>query len=180
MKLLSLLFGLLAVALYLLCFWLKTAKSIVACRVLSSLFYVLQYLLLSAFVGAAMDAAALACSYIAYRRDTGFVKRYKIPILIVSYATIVTVGLLLYTGPISLLAIGGVLFESTSNWMRREKVIRLVSLPAVPCWLIYNIAAGAYGAAIGSALALFSVIGALIRYSRLERAEREDGKTAEA
>ena len=74
MKLLSLLFGLLAVALYLLCFWLKTAKSIVACRVLSSLFYVLQYLLLSAFVGAAMDAAALVCSYIAYRRDTPFVK----------------------------------------------------------------------------------------------------------
>lgn len=178
MKLLSLLFGLLAVALYLLCFWLKTAKSIVACRVLSSLFYVLQYLLLSAFVGAAMDAAALFCSYIAYRRDTGFVKRHKIPILIVSYATIVTVGLLLYTGPISLLAIVGVLFESTSNWMRREKVIRLVSLPAVPCWLIYNIAAGAYGAAIGSALALISVIGALIRYSRLERAERDAGKTA--
>ena len=173
MKILSLIFGILGVVLYLLCFQLKHAKSIIACRVLSSLFYVLQYLLLFAFVGAAMDAAALVTSYIAYRRDTAFVKRHKIPILILTNAAIVTVGILLYTSPISLLAVAGVLFESASNWMKKEKTIRLVSLPAVPCWLIYNLAAGAYGAAIGSFLALLSLISAMIRYSAAEKAEKQ-------
>ena len=164
MKVISFLVGLVAVGLYLLCFQLKSAKQIVACRVLSSLFYVLQYCLLLAFVGAAMDAAALVTSFIAYKKDTPFVTRYRIPILVLIHLGIVAVGLWLYVNPISLLAMAGVLFESASNWMKKEKTIRLVSLFGVPCWLVYNVAVGAYGAAVGSLLALISVITALIRY----------------
>ena len=171
MKIAALILGLVAVALYLLCFQLKSAKSIIACRFLSSVFYVLQYFLLGAFVGAAMDAAAAITAAISYRKDTPFVKKHKIPILIASNAVIITVGILLYDSVFSLLAIAGVLLESASNWMKNEKLLRIVSLFAVPCWLIYNVVYEAYGSALGSILALISVITALVRYSKTEKPE---------
>ncbi len=161
----SLIAGLSAVALYLLCFQLGSAKKILACKILSSLLYVIQYLLLSAFVGAAMDASSLITSAFAYKKEARFVKKYKIPILIILHAAIVAVGFSLYENPFSLLPIAGVLFESAAGWMKTEKMIRIVSLFSVPCWLIYNIISGAYGSAVGSVLALISIISALIRYS---------------
>ena len=72
----SLIAGVGGVALYLLCFQLKSAKKILACRLLSSVLYVTQYLLLFAFVGAAMDAAACVTNAFAYKKDTDFVKKY--------------------------------------------------------------------------------------------------------
>ena len=165
MKIASLIAGIGGVALYLLCFQLKSAKKILACRLLSSVLYVTQYLLLFAFVGAAMDAAACITAAFAYKKDTAFVKKYKIPILAVTNIGIIAVGILLYENVFSILAIAGVLFESASGWMRNEKLIRIVSLFGVPCWLVYNVVSGAYGSAVGSVLALISIISALIRYS---------------
>ena len=165
MKTASLIAGLSAVALYLLCFQLKSAKKIIACKLLSSVLYVLQYVLLSAFVGAAMDSAAVVTSFFAYKKDTKLVKKFKIPILVVLHLGIVIIGLLLYENPFSILPIFGVLFESAAGWMKTEKMIRFISLLAAPCWLIYNLVAGAYGSAVGSVLAIISIILALVRYS---------------
>ncbi len=166
MKTASLIAGLLAVALYLLCFQLRSAKKIIFCKLLSSVLYVLQYVLLFAFVGAAMDTAALVTSAFAYKKDSAFVKKHKRTILILTNAGIVAVGLLLYETPFSLLAIAGVIFESAACWMKSEKMIRTVSLFAIPCWLTYNVAAGAYGSAIGNVLAAISIVTALVRYSK--------------
>ena len=156
--------GIIAVALFLLCFQLKTRRSIIICNICSRAMYVLQYLLLFAFVGAAMDTASVATSTFAYKKDTNFVRKYKIPILIFLHAGILTIGILLYTNIFSLFAIFGVLFESAASWMRREKMIRIISIFSVLSWLVYNIVSGAYGSAIGSVLALVSIISALIRY----------------
>lgn len=167
----SLIAGLGAVALYLLCFQLKSARKIIFCKLLSSVLYVTQYVLLFAFVGAAMDAASLVTSTFAYKKDTDFVRKYKIPILILTNAGIITVGLLLYENIFSLLPIAGVIFESAACWMKTEKRIRIVSLFAIPFWLVYNVIAGAYGSAIGSFLAAVSVITALVRYSKKNKKE---------
>ena len=164
MKTASLITGLLGVGLYLLCFQLKSAKKILACKLLSSVLYVLQYLLLFAFVGAAMDTASVVTSTFAYKKDTNFVRKYKIPILIFLHAGILTIGFLLYANVFSLFAIFGVLFESVASWMRKEKMIRIISIFSVLSWLVYNIVSGAYGSAVGSVLALVSIISALIRY----------------
>ncbi len=182
MQIASLIVGIGAVALYLLCFQLKNARAIIACRFLSSILYVVQYLLLFAFVGAAMDAAAGIANGIAYKKDTPFVKKYKIPILIAVNAAIIAAGLLLYESPVSLLPIIAVIFESTSNWMKNEKRLRIVSLIGVPFWLVYNAICGAYAATLGSLLAIFSIISALVRYSKLDKAKGDEleKKRAEA
>ena len=48
--------------------------------------------------------------------------------------------------------------------MRKEKMIRFISIFSVLSWLVYNIVSGAYGSAVGSVLTLVSIISALIRY----------------
>ncbi|MBO5907105.1 MAG: YgjV family protein [Clostridia bacterium] len=176
MQIASLIVGIGAVALYLLCFQLKRAKAIIACRFLSSILYVLQYLLLFALVGAAMDASAAIANGIAYKKDTPFVKRWRVPIVILINSMIVVVGLLLYESPISLLPIIAAVLESTSNWMKNEKWLRIVSFISVPFWLVYNAICGAYAAVLGSALAMVSIISALVRYSGIDKSEAEDEK----
>lgn len=171
MRTASLIAGISAVALYLLCFQLKSARKIIACKLISSVLYVLQYVLLSAFVGAAMDASAVVTSYLALKKDAPFIKKYKAPILVLLHAGIIAVGLMLYENLFSLLPIAGVLFESAAGWMKTEKMIRIVSLFAVPCWLVYNFISGAYGSAVGSILALISIISALMRYSSKKDSE---------
>lgn len=168
MQIASLIAGLSAVALYLLCFQLKSAKQIIACKLVSSILYVVQYLLLFAFVGAAMDTAAFVTSYFAYKKDTPIVKKFKIPIIVISNILILIVGLSLYVNIFSLLPIAGVMFESAASWMKREKMIRIVSIFAVPCWFVYNLVSGAYGSAVGSILAFSSIIISLMRYSESE------------
>ena len=175
----SLIAGIGGVALYLICFQLKSAKKILACRLLSSLLYVTQYLLLYAFVGAAMDAAACVTNAFAYKKDSALVKKYKAYIIAITNIAIVTIGILLYENVFSLLPIAGVLCESISGWMKNEKLIRIVSLFGVPCWLVYNVVSGAYGSAVGSLLALISIISALIRFSREPLVENNEKSVKE-
>ena len=103
------------------------------------------------------------------QKDAPWVKKYKILILIVTNLAILAVGILLYENIFSLLPIAGVLLESAAGWMKNEKRIRIVSLFAVPCWLVYNIISRAYGSVIGSVLAFISIIVALIRYSKKKK-----------
>ena len=154
--------GVIAVLLFLLCFQLKTRKSIIVCNIFSRAMYILQYILLFAFVGAAMDGSALLSSLIASKRDSRIVRRFRIPIFIFVNVIIVTVGILLYESIFSIAAILGVLFETVALWMSREQVIRILSLFAAPLWLIYNVSCGAWGSAVGSVLTIISIIVALV------------------
>ena len=54
--------------------------------------------------------------------------------------------------------------------MKREKMIRILHLLAIPCWGTYNVVAGAYGSAIGNLLALVSILTALRRYKHKKEA----------
>ena len=166
MQIASLLAGLSAVALYLLCFQLKSAKQIIACKLVSSILYVVQYLLLFAFVGAAMDAAAFITSYLAYKKDTRVIKKLKIPIIIVSNILIAAVGLSLYENIFSLFPIVGVLLHTSAFWIKNERIIRIVSLLGSPFWFVYNLTSLAYGSAIGDILTMVSIIIAMIRYRK--------------
>ena len=170
----SLIAGFSAVLFYLLCFQFKNAKSIIACRLLSSVLYTVQYILLFAFVGAAMDAFAIVMSTLAYNKDKPFIKRFKIPIVVTTSIIIAAIGLLLYENIFSLLPIAGVLLEGISSWMKNEKLIRIVSLFAIPCWFAYNIVTRAYGAAFGSIFALISVISSLVRYSDSKKQHNDE------
>ena len=170
-QILSLIAGVLAVTLYVACFQLKNRKSIIICNILSRVFYVLQYCFLGSFTGAVMDISAMPASFVASKKNHPFVKRFKLPIIILVNLIIVTVGLLsmllLDNGnPLGILSILGVLFETIALWFTKENHIRIVSLLGAPCWFVYNMLCGAYASAVGSVLTIISIIVALVRYKK--------------
>ncbi len=156
-------FGVIAVAAFLLSFQFKARKNIIIVSLLSRIFYILQYILLGAFEGVAMDFVGLISSFVAKNKDKGFIsKHYKILIAIINLG-LIAVGILLYKNIFSVFAPLGVFFEITALFLTKEKNIRIVSLISAPFWLVYNLANQAYGSALGSVLVMISIISAIIR-----------------
>ena len=126
--------------------------------------YILQYLLLFAFEGAAMDVSAIPSSVLAARKHTPFVQKYKWGILLGVNAFVIVIGFLVWQDWLSWVPVVGVLLETNALWLSREKYIRIFSLAALPFWLFYNLRCGAYGAALGNVLVIGSIVSAMYRY----------------
>lgn len=47
--------------------------------------------------------------------------------------------------------------------MTKEKYIRLISLAVGPCWLVYNLAVGAFTGALNEVFAMTSIVIGLVR-----------------
>lgn len=156
--------GVVAVILYLLGYLQKKRKTIILFNATSRFFYIIQYILLSAFEGAVLDIAGIISSVLAQKKDTPFIKKHIKAFIIVINLLIVLSGLLIYKNIFSLLPVLGVLFHTIAFWINDEKIIRRVSLLGCPFWLAYNIINGAYGSCIGDVLSIMSLLTAMMRY----------------
>lgn len=163
--------GLCAVAAFVLSFQLKTRRNIIALNAVSRIFYLLQYVLLGAYEGAAFDMVAFAVVLFCQNRDKGFIKKHFTLVFILCNAVIVGTGLALYRNIFSLLPMFGVVFETLALWLRRERGIRIVSLASVPFWFAYNLVSLAYGSIVGNVIAIFSIGIAILRYDILKKSE---------
>lgn len=164
MKTAALIVGLAAVFFFLLSFQFPKRRTIIACNVISRVLYILQYLLLFAFEGAAMDISAIPTSVLASKKHTAWVQKCKWPILIGVNAIVIAVGILVWQDHLSWVPVVGVLLETNALWLSRERQIRFWSLAALPFWLFYNLRCGAWGAALGNVLVIGSIVTAIWRY----------------
>lgn len=164
MNILAQIIGISAVVFYLLSYQCKRRSNIIVVNIISRILYVVQYILLGAFVGAALDFSGMITSFAAEKKDRFINKRFGKAIPYIFAILLVAVGLSVYENVFSILAICGILLETTAFWMTNEKKIRIVSFLAAPFWLVYNIVNQAYGSAIGSVLAMVSIAIAMVRY----------------
>lgn len=164
MKTAALITGLAAVFFFLLSYQFPKRRAIIVCNVVSRVLYILQYLLLFAFEGAAMDISAIPSSVFAARKHTPFVQKHRWKIVLGVNLFVLVIGILVWQDRLSWVPVAGVLLETNALWMSREKHIRVFSLAALPFWLFYNLRCGAYGAALGNVLATASIVMAMLRY----------------
>ncbi len=164
MKYIASIIGISAVIMFVLSYQLKSRRGIIIFNAGSRVLYVVQYLFLGAFEGAALDIVALLVSLLAQRRSKGFIERHLKLSIIGSNLFIIAVGLLLYQNIFSLFPIIGVIFETGALWLTNEKHIRFVSFFGAPCWLVYNVVTFAYGSAIGNVITMVSIIIAILHY----------------
>lgn len=162
----ALIVGLAAVFFFLLSYQFPKRRAIIACNVVSRVLYILQYLLLFAFEGAAMDISAIPSSVLAARKHTPFVQKHRRAVVFGVNAFVIVIGILVWQDWLSWVPVVGVLLETNALWMTREKHIRWLSLAALPFWLFYNLRCGAYGAALGNVLVVGSIVMAIARYDR--------------
>ncbi len=164
--------GLAAVGLYLLSYQLKKRKHIVWVTCASNALYVLQYLLLGAFSGAVMDFMSTVSSFLAAKKNEPSLKRHSKWLVWANLLTITAVGLVsaLIKGEwLELLPIAGALFQTGGLWCDDEQTIRKFGLCSAPFWLVYNFISQAYGASLGSVIAIVSIIIAMIRYRKKDK-----------
>ena len=158
--------GNMAVILFLLSFQFKKRKNILIVNIVSRSLYVLQYIVLGAFEGAVLDFMGMLSSVIAKYKEKNFVRKNWVFFLVVIDAVLIAAGLAFYENVFSLFAIGGIVLEVTALWLTNEKHIRALSLASTPFWFTYNVANSAYGSAVGSFLAMVSIIVAMARYDK--------------
>ena len=169
MLIISQIIGILAVALYLLSYQLKKRKHIVWVTCISNALYVLQYLLLGAFSGAVMDLMSTISSFFAAKKTDPPFNRHIRALAFVNIFAIVAIGLIsaaVQREWIELLPIAGAVLQTGGLWCDDEQTIRKFGLCSAPFWLVYNFISQAYGAALGSVIAIISIIIAMIRYRK--------------
>ncbi len=156
--------GILAVVTFVLSYQFKRRKSIIAVNALSSMLYVVQYVLLGAFEGAAADVLSSIFTVVAHNKDKGFVAKHTRLMSALMFVSMVGLGLVLYRNIFSLFSIAGALLQMGAFWLNKERTIRLVSFLSTPCWFIYNFANQAFGPAVGSVMTMGSIGLAIYRY----------------
>lgn len=156
--------GLLAVATFLLSYQQKKRKNIIFLNATSRVLYIIQYIMLGAFEGAALDIMGTFSSVAAQNKDKGFIRKHVKAVFILINAVIFLIGILLYKNIFSLFPVIGVFLHTSAFWISDEKTIRRVSFLGSPFWLIYNLASCAYGSAVGDLLTMVSIGIAIYRY----------------
>ncbi|MBO4941102.1 MAG: YgjV family protein [Clostridia bacterium] len=156
--------GILGVSTFLLSYQLKKRNNIIVVNAISSVLYVLQYILLGAFEGAALDILAAVSTVAAHNKDKGFIAKHTTFVITILTLSFCIAGMVFYKNIFSLCSVTGAILQNSAFWITKEKVLRRVSFAASPFWLVYNLTSGAYGSAIGSALSIVSIGLAIFRY----------------
>ena len=164
MFLLAQIVGIVGVATFLISYQLKKRKHIILVNATSSVLYVLQYVLLGAMEGAAIDILSTVATVAAHQKHNKFIAKYQTAVIILLNLAFVIAGLCLYENIFSLFPIAGAMLQTSAFWISSETKIRCVSFLGAPFWLVYNLASQAYGASIGSALSIVSIGLAIYRY----------------
>ena len=161
--------GIAGVILFLLSYQLKKRRHIVWVTCVSNLLYVLQYILLGAFSGAVMDFMSTVSSFLAAKKNAPSFRAHTKALIWTNMAVIAVVGLIsafVQHQWIELLPVAGTLLQAGSMWCDDEQNIRKLGLLGAPFWLVYNFISQAYGATLGSVIAIISIIIAMIRYRK--------------
>lgn len=171
-EIIAMIVGVIAVTLYFLGYLQKKRQNIILFNVTSRILYILQYILLGAFSGAALDVAGAVSSILAERKNKiSLIKKHTKLFVIIMDIIIVIVGLFLYKSIFDVLPIIGVLLHTTAFWIDDEKAIRRVSFLGSPFWLVYNFVSGAYPSCIGDILSMVSIAIAMVRYGDFKKKE---------
>ena len=156
--------GVFAVVTFLLSYQFRKRKHIVLVNSISSILYVLQYILLGAFEGAAIDILSAVSAVAAHNKDRKWIEKHMKTIVAVLNLAILGAGLYLYKNIFSLFPVVGAILQTSAFWITGEKRIRQVSFLGAPFWLVYNLVSQAYGSAVGSLLSIVSIGLAIYRY----------------
>ena len=145
---------------------------IVLLKTLGSVMFVLQYILLKAWTGAAMDGIGILRNVIfIFAVKNG--KPMLVWIIVFSVLTIV-LGAATFEGYISLLAITAKLLSCVSYGINSARVIRMINLPSSGCWLVYNGLHFSLAGILNEILVLISIIIAEIRFNYSKKTNKKE------
>ncbi len=150
----------------------KTRRKILGVQIAAAILFIIHYILLGAYTGAALNAIALSRSTIYFNSDK---KWAKSPVWLVLFVVISgAAGLMTWEGWYSFLPPLAMILTTISYWLKNETKIRLVTFPSSPCWLGYNIITGSVAGVVTECIVMTSLLIAIFRYDILGKRKNNE------
>lgn len=159
--------GFLGAIAYFIVFQQKRRSLILALSVAASSFFVLHFILLGAYTGAAMNAVSVFRSIIYYFNDKKFFSGKAWLALFIGVSVISCA--LTWNDAFSLFPLFSMTTTSVSFWLKNERYIRLVTLPTSPSWFIYNFHTHSIAGMITEIIIASSLVISIIRYDIMKK-----------
>ncbi len=159
------LIGLIAMVAWVSSIQLNKKDKILELQIIASLFYAVHYGLLDAMSAVGVTIVSiirLTTIYIIEKKG----KTVPVYVLLIFMAMLVGVGVITYTGPISVLPIIITMIYTYCTWQKNTKVIRIGFFCAGWMWILYNFTVGAYVLMIGNALEVISSTVSFFRFDK--------------
>lgn len=154
--------GILGIIASILSFQNNDHKKIMFLRTTNEALFAVQYILLGAYTGAAMNIAGcvrnLLFAHKVARNESTVASR------IVFCIIFTTSGILTWNGFSSILVIFAKVLSTMAYGSSRTGRIRLLILTTSTCWLVYNFFVSSYTGAVCEILTLCSVVSGIIRF----------------
>lgn len=145
----------------------KKRKGIIGVQIGAAVLFIIHYILLGAYTGAALNFIGLLRSIVFINNDK---KWAKSPVWLGVFVVISAVSsVLTWVDWYSVLPAAAMILTTVSYWLKSETKIRLVTFPSSPCWLIYNIITGSVAGIITECIVMSSLIIAIVRYDILKK-----------
>ncbi len=154
--------GIIGLVLCVIPFQFKKHKGIVLCKMASEIVFAVQYFIMGAYTGAWLDLISGLRNFLFYK----FVKNGKstLPVILIFSSIVVFLGIMSWSGAISLLPVIAKVLTTVSYGMKRERLLRYITLPSCILWIIYNAMVGGWEALIGDCLGLCSILIAIYKF----------------
>ena len=139
-------------------FQMNKHKQIMIMQILATSLFGLQYFLLGAYTGMAVDIIAIIRGIVFYNKD----KKWASSIMFI--ALFIVSGIFTWQGASSLLVVGAMILNTFSFSFTKPKLVRSTILISSPLMLIYNILTGSIGGIINELCVEISSVVGLFRY----------------
>ncbi|MDD5602931.1 MAG: YgjV family protein [Eubacteriales bacterium] len=154
--------GFIGLALAVLSFQSRRLKGILLFQTLANAAFIVHYVLLGAYTGAAINFLGAFRNIVFYNKEKSWAsKKFWLYFFITVY---IASGIASWENIYSLLPILGVIMTTMAYWVKDAAITRKLVLPGTIFWLVYSIAVFSIAGTITEILILVSVITSIVRY----------------
>lgn len=157
-------FSIIAMALTVLSFQMKTKKQILVVQTAGSAFFLASYILFESWAAVCLNVVFLIRNTVFYFKDKKWASNRFWLYLILTL--VIVAGTFSFKTYLDLLPIVGSVFGTVAAYMKRENMFRLLKLGDSPCWLIYNLSIPSIGGSVCEIVNIASILIGLIRYRK--------------
>lgn len=164
-------FGILGVICFIASFQIKNNKKLFLVQILANIMFGIQFVLLSAYTGCVSLVICIVRNLLMMRRNQWkWTNSWVICGLLLTLSLGNTV--LNWEGWFSIFSFGAVAGSTIGYWSNNARAIRTSNLfCASPCWIVYDVAVGAWAGVINEIIAMVSILISVYRFGWKELGE---------
>ncbi len=154
----------------------KTKRGILMTVVAAMSVVSIYYFLKGTVAGGLMNILSILRSLAFDRKDAG-VKAFSSKWLLYGFLTFfvaagVYSGIVNNEGAWAFLSVSGMVFATIAMWVKKPKTVRLLSLPGMVSWLIYNAHNSLWILNVSDIICIISILVGILRYDILKKEEK--------